>query len=177
MRGQRKRRRQHGQEGLQRGEVALVDRRIKDRFHRPAIAFARLSRDGERFVVFQRARERQDPEGKFLNDFAAQVFEAGVWLSGTTWTTAGQAGRALSFDGVNDRVNVNDATSLDLTGGMTLEAWVYPTALSGWRTVVLKEMAGGLVYALYAHDNAPHSAADVCVSGVDVTVDMATPVP
>jgi FAD/FMN-containing dehydrogenase len=29
---------------------------------------------GERFVVFQRARERQDPEGKFLNGFAAQVF-------------------------------------------------------------------------------------------------------
>jgi len=29
---------------------------------------------GEHFVVFQRARERQDPEGKFLNDFAARVF-------------------------------------------------------------------------------------------------------
>jgi hypothetical protein len=37
---------------------------------------------GERFVVFQRARERQDPEGKFLNDFAAQVFEVGGRLSG-----------------------------------------------------------------------------------------------
>jgi hypothetical protein len=29
---------------------------------------------GEHFVVFQRAREREDPEGKFLNDFAARVF-------------------------------------------------------------------------------------------------------
>ena len=30
----------------------------------------------------------------------------------------------LSFDGVNDRVDIPDATSLDLTTGMTLEAWV-----------------------------------------------------
>jgi FAD/FMN-containing dehydrogenase len=30
---------------------------------------------GERFAVFQRARERQDSEGKFLNDFVARVFE------------------------------------------------------------------------------------------------------
>src|SRR5918912_851186 len=37
VRGQRKRRRQHGQEGLQRGEVALVDRRVEDRFH-PMVA-------------------------------------------------------------------------------------------------------------------------------------------
>jgi len=33
-------------------------------------------------AVFQRARQRQDPEGKFLNDFAARVFEVGVRLSG-----------------------------------------------------------------------------------------------
>jgi hypothetical protein len=98
-------------------------------------------------------------------------------LAGATWTTAGQAGRALSFDGVNDRVNVNDAASLDLTGGMTLEAWVYPTALSGWRTVVLKEMAGGLVYALYAHDNAPWPAAYVRLSGVEVGVTGVSPLP
>jgi hypothetical protein len=42
---------------------------------------------------------------------------------------------------------------------VTLEAWVKPTALSGWRTVVLKELTGtGLCYALYAHDNEPHPA-------------------
>ena len=41
---------------------------------------------------------------------------------------------------------------------MTIEAWVNPTALSGWRTVALKGMPGGLAYALYAHDNAPRPA-------------------
>ena len=36
---------------------------------------------------------------------------------------------------------------------MTLEAWVTPTALGGWRTVLLKERAGGLSYALYASED------------------------
>ena len=41
---------------------------------------------------------------------------------------------------------------------MTLEAWVYPTALSGgstngWRTVILKQQSTQLAYALYANSN------------------------
>jgi hydrogenase maturation factor HypE len=54
---------------------------------------------------------------------------------------------------------------------------VYPTALSGWRTVVMKETAGGLVYALYAHDNAPYPAAYVRAGGVDVAVAGVTSLP
>ena len=76
---------------------------------------------------------------------------------------------------MNDRVNVNDSASLDFTTGMTIEAWVYPTALSGWRTVALKETAGGLVYALYAHDNAPRPAAYIRVGGVEVAVAGGSP--
>ena len=74
---------------------------------------------------------------------------------------AGKIGRGLSFDGVNDWVTVNDITAspLDLTTGMTIEAWVNPAAMSGWETVVLKERGaagtGLLSYALYAHDGAP----------------------
>ena len=98
-------------------------------------------------------------------------------LSGATWTTAGLAGVGLSFDGINDRVNVNDSASLDLTGGMTLEAWVYPTVLSGWRTVFLKERSGGLVYALYAHDNVSQPAAYVRVGNADWRVAGASPLP
>jgi concanavalin A-like lectin/glucanase superfamily protein/Big-like domain-containing protein len=98
-------------------------------------------------------------------------------LAGATWTTAGLAGVGLSFDGVNDRVNVNDSASLDLTAGMTLEAWVYPTVLSGWRTVVLKERSGGLVYALYAHDNAPQPAAYMQIGSTEVSVAGVSPLP
>ena len=56
-------------------------------------------------------------------------------------------------------VTVPDAASLDLTTGMTLEAWVNPTALgTAWRTAMLKERGSGLAYALYAHDGAGHNA-------------------
>jgi glucose/arabinose dehydrogenase len=64
--------------------------------------------------------------------------------------TAGRYGGALSFDGVNDWVTVNDANSLDLTNRITLEAWVRPTGLGDWRTVLIKERPGQLAYALYA---------------------------
>src|ERR1700730_13846652 len=60
-------------------------------------------------------------------------------LSNATWTTAGKYGNALSFNGSNARVNVNDSPSLRLSSGMTLEAWVDPTAVnSNWRDVVYK---------------------------------------
>jgi len=75
-------------------------------------------------------------------------------IVGATRTTSGKYGRALSFDGVNDYVTVPDAPSLDLTTGMTLEAWLYPTAGgTAWRQAVLKETGGGLAYGLYAFDN------------------------
>jgi hypothetical protein len=75
----------------------------------------------------------------------------------------GVFGSALSFDGVNDWVTLNDTanSAIDLTNGMTIEAWVRPTSMSGWETVVMKERgatgSGLLSYALYAHDGAPAS--------------------
>ena len=74
-------------------------------------------------------------------------------LAGPAWTAAGKYGAALSFDGINDLVTVNDANSLDLAGAMTLEAWVKPTAPDGWDTIILKEATGDLAYALYADNN------------------------
>jgi glucose/arabinose dehydrogenase len=83
-------------------------------------------------------------------------------ISGATWTTAGKFGSALSFDGVNDWVTVADANALDLTTSMTLEAWVFPTALgSSWRNVIIKERPGGEVYNLYANTDTSVPAAYV----------------
>ncbi len=52
-------------------------------------------------------------------------------ITGATRVTTGRFGRALSFDGVNDLVRIPDAAALDLTTGMTLEAWVKPA--QHWR--------------------------------------------
>ena len=69
--------------------------------------------------------------------------------------TTGHSRNALKFDGVNDWVTVNDSASLDLSTGLTLEAWVYPQSLnSPGKTVILKEKSGGQVYALYAREDA-----------------------
>jgi hypothetical protein len=64
----------------------------------------------------------------------------------------GRFGNALSFDGVNDWVTVADAAALDLSSAMTLEAWVKPTSVAGWRTVLLKEGAGNMAYEMYANN-------------------------
>ena len=40
-------------------------------------------------------------------------------IAGPTWTAQGKFGSALTFDGVNDWVTVNDANDLDFTTGMT----------------------------------------------------------
>jgi concanavalin A-like lectin/glucanase superfamily protein/galactose oxidase-like protein/Big-like domain-containing protein/Kelch motif protein len=71
-------------------------------------------------------------------------------LTGAIWTTQGKFGKALSFNG-GSSVTVNDSNSLDLTTGMTIEAWVYPTVAStNWSTAVMKEQSNGLAYVLYA---------------------------
>jgi hypothetical protein len=83
-------------------------------------------------------------------------------VTGATWTTGGKFGGALSFDGVSNWVTVPDADSLDLTTGMTMEAWVKPTAIgTAWRSVMLKEQPASLIYALYAGDSSGRAATDV----------------
>jgi hypothetical protein len=97
-------------------------------------------------------------------------------ITGATWSAAGKYGGALSFNGTSNWVTVNDAASLDLTTGMTLEAWVKPSALADWRTVLLKENGSGLVYALYASDAASRPSGWVRRSGdVNVTASSALP--
>jgi hypothetical protein len=73
----------------------------------------------------------------------------GTLTGGIAWTPSGRNGSALNFDGTNDRVDVPDAPELDLSNGMTLEAWVKPDTLGGYRTLMLKETSSYLAYALY----------------------------
>jgi Ca2+-binding RTX toxin-like protein len=80
-------------------------------------------------------------------------------ITGGPVRVAGKIGRALSFDGGDDQISVIDGalgTKLDLTNGMTIEAWVNPSSMAGWESVVYKDRGGAgtglLSYALYAHD-------------------------
>ena len=84
-------------------------------------------------------------------------------ISGAAWTSAGKSGGALTFDGVNDLVTIADSSSLDLANGMTLEAWVRPTATGSWRTVLTKEQPGNLVYGLFSDSDTAESAGIVSV--------------
>ena len=71
-------------------------------------------------------------------------------IASATRTTAGKFGGALSFNGTTPGSRCPTPTRLDLTTAMTLEAWVRPSTLGGYRTVLLKEATGNLTYALYA---------------------------
>jgi len=75
--------------------------------------------------------------------------------SGTTWTT-GKFGSALVFNGTNAQVTIPNAASLQLTTGMTLEAWVFPTtAPTGWRAIVDMNVDGYYIMASTDNGNRP----------------------
>ncbi len=90
----------------------------------------------------------EEGSGTTATDTSGQS-NTGTLNSGVTWSTAGKSGNAVSFNGTSGMVTVADKASLDLTNGMTLSAWVKPSATGNWRTILLKENGSSLVYALY----------------------------
>jgi len=67
------------------------------------------------------------------------------------WTT-GQIDGALSFDGVDDYVEIADSSSLDCTGGITIVMWIKPYSgmncdeNNNWRYILRK---GDSVWGAY----------------------------
>jgi hypothetical protein len=89
-----------------------------------------------------RGAKVKDASGRANNGTAADT----AWASG-------KFGSALSFNGSSSAVTIPGSGSLDLTHGMTLEAWVKPNAAGpSWRTVLFKEQPAGMEYALYANN-------------------------
>ncbi len=68
--------------------------------------------------------------------------------AGATWDANGKYGGALSLNGSSGNVTVPSAASLNLASSYTLEAWVKPTALSGYQTILMKEVTSGCGYWL-----------------------------
>jgi len=86
-------------------------------------------------------------------------------ISGATWTASGKYGNALSFNGTNARVTVNNSASLRLTSAMTLEAWVFPTTVnSAWRDVIYK--GDDNYYLMAMSNNSSHPVGGAILGGV-----------
>jgi hypothetical protein len=87
-------------------------------------------------------------------------------ISGATWVN-GLFGKALSFNGSTSFVSIPNSASLQLTTGMTLEAWVDPTGETGIGPVISKNRSGGVDYSLNAYDSnsSSHSTAYTQNSG------------
>ena len=49
-------------------------------------------------------------------------------IVGATWTTGGRYGGALSFNGTSSYVDLGNPAAFQLSGSMTVEAWVKATA-------------------------------------------------
>ena len=97
-------------------------------------------------------------------------------IANATWTT-GRFGKALSFNGSNSMVSVADKTSLHLSTGMTLEAWVYPTAaMNAWRAIIVKEQPDDISYYLYASSDKNQPAAGNFI-GAERTLYSGTQLP
>jgi len=109
-------------------------------------------------------------------------------IAGATRVT-GQTGfgGALQFNGSTSIVNIAHSASLALSNGMTLEAWVNPSANAGttvndgWRTVIMKERSTtGLAYGLYGNDgdsNPSRPAGYIRNNGTDVEATNGPAVP
>ena len=119
--GHRPRRRHLLLQGHRRGRGRQPRRRLERRRPRPS-AHRRRRRPRRRVRLRRgnRARRRPTSPGPATTGT----------LANTTWAgaAAGKFGNALTFNGTNsDRHRRRLDTSLDLTTGMTLEAWVRPT--------------------------------------------------
>ena len=69
----------------------------------------------------------------------ASGYGNGGTIANATWVDSGAYGGALSFNGSNAVVTVDDSPSLHLRRAMTLEAWVKPSTIgSDWRDVVYR---------------------------------------
>ncbi|HVZ61658.1 MAG TPA: LamG-like jellyroll fold domain-containing protein [Terriglobales bacterium] len=64
----------------------------------------------------------------------------GTLTNGPAWTT-GKYGMGVSFDGLNDSVQVNNSSALSLGSTGTIEAWVKVNTLGKWHGIIAKGSA------------------------------------
>ncbi|HOI97227.1 MAG TPA: LamG domain-containing protein [Candidatus Pacearchaeota archaeon] len=73
--------------------------------------------------------DMDEGSGSMINDKSGNNND-GTLVNGTTWAQ-GKHGTALSFDGTDDYADAGNKDDLDITGSITIEAWVKPSGLIG----------------------------------------------
>ncbi len=67
-------------------------------------------------------------EGRIASDSSGNGYACGLWnwanASGEPKWVSGKYGNALSFDGINDYIEMPHSTSLGITGPITISAWI-----------------------------------------------------
>jgi len=81
------------------------------------------------------------PDGSDVCDYSGNN-NHGTLKNGASFVSSDVEGYALSFDNIDDYVDCGSDDSLDITGEYTLEAWIYPTKLSGFYSVMGKAEGG-----------------------------------
>jgi hypothetical protein len=85
--------------------------------------------------------------GLIIPDLADSHPKNNGTLTNFDWNaTSGWAGQGLSFDGVNDYVDVGNGASLNITGAQTVEAWVNPITTSGIQYIISKRLLPASIF-------------------------------
>ena len=86
--------------------------------------------------------------GNYAADISGNNIK-GTLTSGPTWTT-GKYGNGLSFDGVDDYVDLGTSSAINgVTGDLTIGAWVYITDLSTARAIMTSANNGSTGFAYH----------------------------
>ncbi len=87
-----------------------------------------------------------------------------------TSSTAGPgSSQALVFDGTNDYVGCGSDASLDNFDAITLEAWIYPTSLTGDKTILARTNGGECTFALMQQNQQLRVLINANLGGVNIS--------
>lgn len=73
-----------------------------------------------------------------------------VNMSNSSSPVAGASGQALNFDSINDHILVPNSTSLNITGPITMSAWIKPNSFgqNNFGRIVHKDGVNGYIFSL-----------------------------
>ena len=81
--------------------------------------------------------------GTTASDASGHGLDGRLLVNGPTFTTAGKYSNAVALDGINDYVNLGNPTALQLTGSMTVSAWIYSSAFPADDAAIVSKRGGG----------------------------------